>query len=116
MSRLSKGAWPRAPAGPEASSRCNRNKPAASYRRKTRGHIGRVGEPILRPRIGGVRIPSQFPKTEDIPIEEGDFADKLGPFPGVEFWNNDPSGATVIKRQRFVLPFVRDQDVIIQTR
>src|ERR1051325_6209596 len=70
-------------------------------------------KPIFSPWIRGIRIATQFPKTEDIAIQKCDLANEFRAFPRVELWNDDARWAAMIGGEWLTGPFMRDQDIII---
>src|SRR6267378_4512498 len=71
------------------------------------------GEAVFRPGVGGVGIAAQFPETEDVAVQEGDFADEFGAFPGVTLGQDDAGGPTVLLGEGLAVPLVGDEDVVV---
>jgi hypothetical protein len=71
-------------------------------------------EPVFRPRVGGIAIAADFPKTGPVFRDEFDAANKLCPFPGVKFRDYDAGGAAVIARDGFAIEPCGHQRVIIE--
>src|SRR5205807_5539209 len=71
------------------------------------------GKPILRPRISRVRVTARFPETQNVAVEEKDFADELRSFPGVTLRDDHARRTAMLFRQRFAVPLVRNDHVVV---
>lgn len=71
------------------------------------------GEALFEPGIGFIGVAADFPEAEDVAVDEGDFADELGAFPGVFLRHYHARGSAVFHGDGFAVDFVGDEDVVI---
>src|SRR5437868_13581026 len=70
-------------------------------------------EPILLPWIGRVRITANLPKPKYIAVNERYLPNELRPFPRVTLRNNHPHRPAMFLRNRFPIPFMRQDHIVI---
>ena len=68
---------------------------------------------MLQPRISIIGVPAHLPEAKDVAVQESDFADEFRAFPGVTLRDDHARGAPMFFRDRFAVPAMGDQDVVI---
>src|ERR1044071_7170057 len=82
--------------------------------RSDEGGIFPRRKPIFRPRIGRVRVPANLPKPKYIAVNERYLPNELCPLPRVTLGNNHARRPAMFFWNGFSVPFVRDQNIVIQ--
>jgi len=81
---------------------------------KPRRNIVLVGKAVLAPGVRRVGITARLPITQDITLQKRDLVDELGAFPGVTLRDYYASRPAMFQGERLSVPFVGDQNIVIQ--